>query len=59
MLGRPPGFAKEWGRLSKERSHESAAAERKLQDARRVAARLVDAVAKGDMTRRTVSARLA
>jgi len=37
---------KEWARLSKERSRESAAAERKLQDARREAARLVDAVAR-------------
>lgn len=41
------GFAEEWARLSKERSRESAEAERKLQDARREAARLVDAVAKG------------
>jgi hypothetical protein len=29
------GFAEEWARLSKERSRESAAAERTLQDARR------------------------
>jgi len=50
------GFAEEWARLSKERSRESAAAERKLQDARREAARLVDAVAKGEMTGRMVSA---
>jgi site-specific DNA recombinase len=40
------GFAEEWARLSKDRSRESAAAERKLQDARHEAARLVDAVAK-------------
>jgi site-specific DNA recombinase len=53
------GFAAEWARLSKERSRESAAAERKLQDARREAARLVDAVAKGEMTGRMVSAKLA
>ena len=53
------GFAEEWSRLSKDRSRESAAAERKLQDARREAARLVDAVAKGEMTGRMVSARLA
>jgi len=53
------GFAEEWARLSKERSRESAAAERTLQDARREAARLVDAVAKGEMTERMVSARLA
>jgi hypothetical protein len=52
-------FAEEWARLSKERSRESAAAERKLQDARREAARLVDAVAKGEMAGRMVSARLA
>ena len=57
--GRRRGFAEEWARLSKERSRESAAAERKLQDARREAARLVDAVAKGEMTGRMVSARLA
>ena len=53
------GFSEEWARLSKERSRESAAAERKLQDARREAARLVDAVAKGEMTGRMVTARLA
>jgi site-specific DNA recombinase len=53
------GFAEEWARLSKERSRESAAAEHKLQDARREAARLVDAVAKGEMAGRMVSARLA
>ena len=53
------GFAEEWARLSKERSRESAAAERKLQDARREAARLVDAVAKGEMTGRMVGAKLA
>jgi hypothetical protein len=53
------GFAEEWARLSKERARESAAAERKLQDARREAARLVDAVAKGEMTGRMVSAKLA
>jgi hypothetical protein len=35
------------------------AAERKLQDARREAARLVDAVAKGEMTGRMVGAKLA
>ena len=39
--GRRRGFAEEWARLSKERSRESAAAERTLQDARREAARLV------------------
>jgi len=53
------GFSEEWARLSKERARESAAAERKLQDARREAARLVDAVAKGAMTGRMVSAKLA
>jgi hypothetical protein len=53
------GFAEEWARLSRERARESAAAERKLQDARREAARLVDAVAKGEMTGRMVSAKLA
>jgi len=57
--GRPPGLCRGMARLSKERSRESAAAERKLQGARREAARLVDAVAKGEMTGRMVSAKLA
>jgi len=41
------GFAEEWARLSKERSRESAAAERTLQDARREAARLSASSANG------------
>jgi hypothetical protein len=41
---------------ARRRSRESAAAERKLQDARREAAHLVDAVAKGEMTGHMVSA---
>jgi DNA invertase Pin-like site-specific DNA recombinase len=40
-------FAEEWARLAKDRTRERAAAERKLQTARREAARLVEAVAKG------------
>src|SRR3979411_222790 len=53
------GFAEEWARLSKERARESGAAAGKVTDAAREAGRTVDAVAKGEMAGRMVSARLA
>jgi site-specific DNA recombinase len=52
-------YADEWAKLTQDRGRERGQAERKLQDARSEAGRLVDAVAKGEMTGKTVGARLA
>ena len=50
--------ADEWARLTKDRSRDKAQAERKLQDAKREAARLVDAIAKGETPAKVVGLRL-